>query len=231
VKPWKSEDPMQKFAILHTTPVTVQLLTALAEEMLPGWEILNYVDDSILPQLASNGGKLEDVIGRLVHSTVLAEAAGAAGVLSACSSVGECVSAMAKSVSIPVVRIDEAMAEAAVGRGPRIGVAATVATTLNPTTRLILAKAAAAGKEVVLEPVLVSEAYQMLAAGDVQGHDRVLTAALKGLAQSVDVVALAQASMMRVLPSLPLTMRSKFLSSPRSGMELLKSVLEGHYAK
>jgi hypothetical protein len=222
---------MGKFAIIHTTPVTVQLLTALAEDILPGWEILNYVDDSVLPQLASNGGKLEDVIGRLVQSAVLAEAAGAAGILSACSSVGECVSAMAKSVSIPVVRIDEVMAEEAVRRGPRIGVAATVATTLNPTTRLILAKAAAAGKDVVLEPVLVSEAYQMLAAGDAQGHDRVLTAALEGLAQSVDVVALAQASMMRVLSGLPPEMRTKFISSPRSGMERLKSVLEGQNGK
>jgi hypothetical protein len=231
VNTWKSEDTMGKFAIIHTTPVTVQLLTALAEDILPGWEILNYVDDSVLPQLASNGGKLEDVIGRLVQSAVLAEAAGAAGILSACSSVGECVSAMAKSVSIPVVRIDEAMAEESVRRGIRIGVAATVGTTLNPTTRLILAKAAAAGKEVELEPVLVSEAYQMLAAGDAQGHDRVLTAALEGLAQSVDVVALAQASMMRFLSGLPPEMRTKFISSPRSGMERLKSVLEGQNGK
>lgn len=218
---------MQKFAIIHTTPVTVKLLQVLAEEILPGWEVLDFVDETVLPQLASNGGKLEDVLERLVRCAVLAENAGAAGILNACSSVGEAVSTIAKSVSIPVVRIDEPMAEEAVRRGVRIGVAATVATTLNPTQRLIQEKADWAGKEVNLKPVLASAAYQMLISGDKEGHDRVLTAALDDLAQEVDVVVLAQASMVRVLSGLSESQRVKFLSSPRSGMEKLKSVLEG----
>jgi len=40
-------------------------------------------------------------------------------------------------VGIPVVRVDEPMAEKAVQTGTRIGVAATLATTLKPTTELI----------------------------------------------------------------------------------------------
>jgi Asp/Glu/hydantoin racemase len=218
---------MKKFAIIHTTPVTVKPLKDLADELLPGWEIIDYVDDSILPQLASNDGALAEVIDKLVGMARLAEKAGAMAILSACSSVGEAVSDMSQAVSIPVVRIDERMAEEAVQRGKRIGVAATVRTTLNPTKRLLLSKAASAGVEVDLVPILVSEAYQKLVSGDQAGHDQILAEALEGLAQRAEVVILAQASMMRVLPRLPEPLHSKFLSSPRSGMERLRIVLEG----
>ena len=218
---------MKKFAIIHTTPVTVGLLRDLAGELLPGWEVVDYVDDTILPKLASNGGVLEDVIEKLERFAGIAEESGAAGILNACSSVGEAVQRMAQVVSIPVVRIDEAMAEEAVRRGRRIGIAATVATTLNPTRRLIQAKAASLGVDVDLEPILISEAYQKLVAGDRDGHDRVLTTALEELVQRADSVVLAQASMIRVLPKLPEETRYKFLSSPRSGMLKLKKVLEG----
>ena len=36
-------------------------LRALAEELLPGCRVINFVDDSILPQLAENGGDVAAV--------------------------------------------------------------------------------------------------------------------------------------------------------------------------
>ena len=49
---------MGKLAIIHTTTATVEPLRALAEELLPGCRVINFVDDSILPQLAENGGEI-----------------------------------------------------------------------------------------------------------------------------------------------------------------------------
>ena len=52
----------------------------------------------------------------------------------------------------------------------------------------------------------------------------------KGLLRSgmyADVAVLAQASMARVLPSLPPEAREKFLTSPRSGMQQLARVYSG----
>ena len=132
---------MPKLAIIHTTPATVDPMKALAAEMLPGSELVNFVDDSILPQLGQNGGNLADVEERLVHYARFAEQVGAHVILEACSSVGEVVAKMQSAVSIPIVRIDEAMAERAVQRGKRLGVAATLPTTLQPTARLLQAKA------------------------------------------------------------------------------------------
>ncbi len=221
---------MTRLGIIHTTVATVEPMKALAAEILPECEVVNWVDDSILPQLARNGGELDAVEGRLVQYARLAAQVGVEAILEACSSVGECVSAMQREVPIPIVRIDEAMVEEAVQRVRTtgfacIGVVATLPTTLNPTTRLIFAKARELGKPVEVRPMLVKGAYARLMAGDTEGHDVLLVQSLAELASSAEVVVLAQASMARVVPQLPEADRGKFLTSPRLAMERVKAIL------
>ncbi|KKI90086.1 hypothetical protein WQ54_23535 [Bacillus sp. SA1-12] len=213
-------------AIIHTTHVTVEPLKDLAAKHLPAHRVINFVDDSILPQLGQNGGKLEEVQERLIQYTKNAEALGADIILNACSSVGEIVPLAREKVSIPVIRIDDAMAEEAIIRGKRIGVAATLATTLNPTIRLLKEKAEKFSTQVIFEPVLVEEAYQRLIKGDKAGHDDLLANMLSDLAYRSDLVVLAQASMARVLGKFPKQMQTKFLTSPELGMERVKQALE-----
>lgn len=232
---------MSKLAIIHTTPLTVAPLADLAAELLPGTTLVNFVDDSVLPQLAENGGRVQAVSPRLVQYSRFAEEVGADAVLSACSSVGEVVAEMRRAVRIPVVRIDEAMAEVAVRRGGRLGVAATLPTTLRPTLALLDAKARERGGEppteppstepLSTEPLCVDEAYRRLLAGDREGHDALLAEALEALAERVDTVVLAQASMARVLPKLPRALHDKFLTSPRLGMARVKGVLSAGRAR
>jgi Asp/Glu/hydantoin racemase len=217
----------KKLAIIHTTPVTVEPLKQLAAEKMPDAGVVNFVDDSILPQLAANGGDLGEVRERLFTYAKFAEQAGADVILNACSSVGELVAGMREQVKIPVVRIDEAMAERAVQLGTRIGVAATLKTTLNPTMNLLQAKAQEAGKAVELIPLLAEEAYKKLIAGDKEGHDETLAAALERLLAEADFVVLAQASMARVIGRLPEPMRERVLTSPELGMKRVREVLAG----
>jgi Asp/Glu/hydantoin racemase len=221
---------MPTLAIIHTTPATVEPLKSLAAEVIPDREIVNFVDDSILPQLARNGGDLADVADRLVHYARFAEQVGADAILEACSSVGEVVPRMAAAVTIPVVRIDEAMAEEAISRGASLGVAATLPTTLAPTLRLLQSKAAEAGKHVGIRTALAEDAYRKLMAGDRDGHDTALLATLLELARAVDVVVLAQASMARVSAKLPDDLQGKFLTSPRSSMARVKAALDSQGA-
>ena len=216
---------MPTLAIIHTTPATIDTLKALAAELLPGYDVVNIVDDSVLPQLIRNGGDVSEVQGRLVQYARNAAEVGADVILEACSSVGEVVAQMRAAVDVPVVRIDEAMAEEAVRRGTRIGVAATLPTTLNPTVRLLQAKSAEAGKRLDIQTALAESAYRKLMAGDRDGHDADLLEVLTALAEDVDVVVLAQASMARVLARMPEAQQRKFLSSPRLGMERVRDVV------
>jgi glutamate racemase len=169
------------------------------------------------------------VEGRWLGYARVAKEVGAQVILSACSSVGELVAKARQEISIPVVRIDEPMAERAVRLGSRIGVAATLATTLNPTLRLLREKASQAGVKAEFQPVLVEAAYQRLVDGDKKAHDEILSAALLDLSAASDLVVLAQASMERVLTRFPESEREKFLSSPRLGMERVKEVYQERY--
>ena len=217
----------KKLAIIHTTPVTVDSLKALVfEEIGADCEVINLLDDSILPELANNGGDVGAVESRWVTYAKIAESLGADCILGACSSVGELAKAAAREVGVPVLRIDEAMAEEAVRRGGRIGVAATLGTTLAPTTRLLEEKARETWADVTFHPMLASEAYKLLIAGDREGHDRVLGEALLELQSRCDVVVLAQASMARVVATLPEDVRGSFLSSPTLGVRRAKVLLE-----
>ncbi|MGC9468493.1 MAG: aspartate/glutamate racemase family protein [Anaerolineae bacterium] len=217
---------MTRLAIIHTTPATIDPLKALAQELMPGVDVINFVDDSILPQLAENGGDVSAVEERLVAYARFAEEVGADIILEACSSVGEVVDRMRAAVDIPVVRIDTAMAREAVRRGELIGVAATLSTTLRPTTRLIRETAELMGKDVEVQPLLVEGAFERLVEGDRDAHDRLVADALRSLARSTDIVVLAQASMAGVVSRLPAELQKRFLTSPRSGMELVRDISE-----
>ena len=141
--------------------------------------------------------------------------------------LGPCVDEAKASVKVPFIRVDEAMADEAVAKGRRIGVIATLFTTLKPTADLIVQRAAIAGKQVEMETVLCQGAFEALGAGKTDVHDRVVKENLKGLMERVDVVVLAQASMARVADQFsPAERKAPILSSPRLGVLRLRGVLE-----
>lgn len=216
----------KKLAIIHTTPVTIEPLKDLAVKIIGDCEIINLVDDSILPQLAQNGGDIQEIAERWESYAKIAEQQGADCILNACSSIGELVTYTQAKVSPPIVRIDDAMADFAIDMANTIGVAATLKTTLKPTLKLLTQKAEKKGKNVKFEPILVSSAYQKLLANDKEGHDLDLSVALRELAQKVDIVVLAQASMARVVSTFTTEEQRQFVTSPELGMEAVKRTLQ-----
>lgn len=216
----------QKIAIIHTTPVTVKSLGELVTKKIPNSEIINFVDDSILPQLGENKGDISLVRDRLVQYAIYAEQVGADIILNACSSVGEVVAKMRERVKIPIVRIDEAMAEKAIKNGNKIGVVATLSTTLTPTMNLLKSISEKLDKPVELQSLLAQEAYELLLAGDKEGHDRNLAESLVEIQEEVDLVVLAQASMASVVSTLNSEKQKYFLSSPELGVEKVRQTLE-----
>lgn len=206
-------------ALIHTTPVTVQSLKELALKELPGVRVVNILDDSLLADVMAAGGMTEAVEARMKAYVDQAVVAGAGAVMWCCSSVGEAVERIAASTPIPVLRIDEPMARVAATKGTRIGVIATVKTTLEPTANLIRRKAREAGREVEVEPVLVQGAFAALQAGNTEEHDHLVVAALTGLLDRSEVVVLAQASMARLLGALAEPPRIPVLTSPVLGIQ------------
>ena len=73
---------------------------------------------------------------------------------------------------------------------------------------------------------LVEGAFQILMGGDKDKHDQMVIDASRELAQSVDIIAFAQASMTRLAPTVEEVTGLQVLTSPRLAIEYTKSVLD-----
>src|SRR6185312_4124762 len=147
-------------------------------------------------------------------------------VLVTCSSIGPAVDASRPFVPVPVLRVDEPMADEAVRLGRRVGVLATLPTTIEPTAELVERRAIAAGEEVEVLARVADGAFDALSGGDRERHDTLVGDALRELAGEADVIVLAQATMARVADALPEgDLRVPVLSSPRLGVQRLAETL------
>ncbi len=220
---------MQKvLTVLHTGLTTVPVIGRLIKEILsPDIVVRNVFDDSLLIDTRKAGYMTEDVAKRIVSYVKLAESHGSDCVLFACSSVGPAADMAREEVKIPVLKIDEPMAEAAVTRGRRIAVVATVSTTLKPTCELIEKAAKEKGAQVEIKTFFSDKAFDVLSAGDVAEHNRLLIGDIEKAASEYDVVVLAQASMTNILPDLPEDVSRKVLTSPRLGVLRVAEVMKG----
>jgi len=204
--------------IVHTSFVSVTQLTELFAEFAPQAQVRHIVDDTLLPEVLANRGVTPRVRSRMCEYYRAAELAGAQLIFNQCSSVGEVADVAATLVSIPVVKVDTRMAEVACRTGPRIGVVATLDTTLGPTCRLIEATARRLGVKCELTRDLVDGAFQRLIDGDRPKHNRMVIDAIRNLSSRVDVVVCAQGSMMAIVPELG-PMPVPVLTSPRLGVQ------------
>lgn len=127
---------------------------------------------------------------------------------------------------VKVFRIDGPMAEKAVREGKKIGVIATLNTTLEPTVKLLEKKAAEAGVEVEIVNGLADGAFAAGQSGDKATHDRLIEEVAKQLADKVDVIVLAQGSMAAMEQKLVEMTGKIVLSSPLLGVLGVKEYLK-----
>jgi Asp/Glu/hydantoin racemase len=213
---------MKTLGLVHTSATLVPVFAQLCKERLPRVATFNIVDDSLVRAISARGSITPDIHRRVAGYLRSAELGGADHILVTCSSIGPAVDAAAHLVGVPVLRVDQPMADRAVQSGRRIGVIATLSTTLNPTTELVRRRAAAAGKQVEVVSRLCEGAFDALMGGDAAKHDASVLAALRELSTQVHVILLAQASMARVVDTLPAAeKRVPILASPPIAIEFL----------
>jgi Asp/Glu/hydantoin racemase len=212
--------------LVHTSATLVPVFAELCKAKLPQVETFNIVDDSLVRAIGARGSLTADIARRVAAYISSAEAGGADFVLVTCSSIGPAVEAAVPFAGVPVLRVDLPMADKAVQSGRRIGVIATLPTTLNPTVDLVRRRAAAAGKQIELTSRLCEGAFDALMSGDASKHDGLVAAALRELSMQVDVIVLAQASMGRVVATLTATEgRVPILASPPLAIDYLAPLL------
>ena len=213
-----------KVVLIHTSPVSLNDLKALFKEIVPEVEMVNIIDDSLLEEVKKNNGLTPDIISRMCAYVQVADSMHPDLIFNQCSSVGEAFDLARQQVSCKTLKIDEPMAEEAIRLGKKIGVVATVASTMAPSSNLVRRTALKAGKDVEVREYLVNGALDILMAGDVDKHNALLISAIRKAEAENDVVVLAQGSMTAILPLLKET-EKPVLTSPRLAVERVKKEL------
>ena len=185
-----------RIACLHTVESNVKVFEAAASS-LPGVSLSHVVRPDLLKRAEAEGG-LTDAI-RDEAAEVLRELAGGAdAVLLTCSTVGPAAERADLLAPVPVLRVDGALATAAVARATagkgRVDVLCAVQTTVEPTRALF--ERVADGTDVSIAMHIAPGAWEAFRAGDVAEYNRLVAEAADALfAKGAEVVAFAQASM------------------------------------
>ena len=208
-----------KVALVYTstTPELIELVEKEVGDVLPReTEVASYQDPSILAEVRDAGYVTAPPAARLVGMYMTAVSEGADAILNLCSSVGEVADAaqdIARYTGIPIVRVDE--------EGKRIGVMATLPTTLNPTKNTILRVAREMNRQVELVDALVDGGFGL----DQEQFKDLMSEYAGTIADKVDVILFAQGSMAYCEEYIHEKYGKVVLSSPRFGAAALKDAL------
>lgn len=216
---------MKKVAFIHTVHAVIPSMDKLFHAIIKDAEVFHLLDESILKQAIAQDGLTPDLYEKIAQLARMAEAGGADVILVTCSSVSPCVDVAQRRVRVPVLKIDEPMAEEASRSGGKIAVIATLKTTLNPTAKLIREQAVKYKRETRILPFLCGQAFKALLDGDVKTHDEQVCEKLLLADKEADVIVLAQASMANVIQRTNIKLTRKVLTSPESGIRNIQKYL------
>ncbi len=188
-----------KLCTLHTTDQFMEMMSDpftkpfLADH--PDITQMDIADSSLIKETQAAGGPTPSVKRRMLSYMLCAADAGADVILVTCTSVNSVTKTVRDMVPIPVISVEEPVAQLAVEKGKTIGILSSLATSAEPVKATILEKAREAGKEVDVRIQVADGAFEALTSGNRPLHDDKVREALAKLVREVDVVVFAQMSM------------------------------------
>ena len=185
---------MPRLSLLHTARSNIEIFETVRRRMrLDGVTLRHRVRADLLAAAEAPGAALAPVLQRAAGELDIL-AAGADAVLLTCSTLGPAAALARQTAGVPVLRVDQALADEAVREGGRVVVLCAAGTTIAPTRALFEHAALLTGAEI--EVRLVPGAWERFRAGDDAGYLALVAEAadLAGREGPVSV-ALAQASM------------------------------------
>jgi Asp/Glu/hydantoin racemase len=208
-----------------TTPELIELVEEEVKKQLgEDVELYSIQDPSILADTRDAGYVTTNAAARLITMYMQAAQEGCDAIINLCSSVGEVADSaqdVANYIGVPIVRVDEEMCRDAVRSGTRVGVMATLPTTLEPTKNTIKRMSRECGKHVELVDCLVEGAFGL----NQEEFKQRMADSAKQIADKVDVIVFAQGSMAYCEEYIENLFGVKVVSSPRFGAKELKKAL------
>jgi Asp/Glu/hydantoin racemase len=213
---------MVAVGLIHATPLAIPPVREAFARLWPEARLINLLDEGLLAVLEPDGSIGPRATDHMLRVVGLARDSGVGVIQLTCSAYSPLVPTLRQVAPVPVLAIDDVLVETAVERGRRIGLISTQAL----TAAALQAAAERAGRAIELEAVVFREAFEALGRGDGAEHDRLLGEKIRAYADR-DVIVLGQASMARVLPTLPAELAARTLTSPTLAVETARRALDG----
>jgi aspartate/glutamate racemase len=224
-----SQPTMEKtLGIIHATSLTIKAMQPFIEQYLQGISVMHLCDDTIQRDNIKAGvGVIPKVnyckFAQYAHNL---EEAGVDIILLACSTFNYAAELARPMINIPIMQIDRPMMENAVRDGKRVGMLATLSTTVPSSERLLRIVASENKKEVDITTVLRPEAFEAIQKGDAATHNAILLEEIDKLSGKVDSIVMAQLSMSALAPHLKDT-RVPVYNSGTTGFARVHQMLQG----
>lgn len=217
----------KKLGIIHAALITTRAVQKYIDEIIPEVEVVHWVDDTIQnTNFACEPGMVpKKNYAKFVQAALSQQEYGVDLILLACSTFNRAAEHARPMIDTPILQIDRPMMDLAVQDGNRIGLLATVPTTVPASERLLHLAAEEAGKTIDVKLRLCSEAFQVLKAGNPDKHNDILLDEIERLSSEVDAIVMAQVSMTALEPRLGHT-RVPVYNSGRTAFNKIRQILE-----
>jgi aspartate/glutamate racemase len=213
--------------IFHAALISSKAVQPFIDEIIPGVTVVHFVDDTVQnTNFQSQPGVIpKENFFRFASYAHNLELSGVDLILLACSTFNRAVEVARPMINTTMLQIDRPMMDLAVMQGKKIGLLATVPTTVPASERLLRLAASEAGKNIDVTTVLCTEAFEEIKKGNVDNHNALLLKEIDLLSRNVDVIVMAQVSMSALEPMLTNT-RVPVLNSGRTGFNKVREILE-----
>jgi aspartate/glutamate racemase len=212
-----------RVAVIHAVPGAIDPIGEAFAAVWPEARIDNLLEESLSTDLAEAGTENTAIQERIADLAAYVTKAGAEAILYSCSAFGTSIDRVKRSSSLPVLKPNEAMIDEALDLGPRIGVVATFAPTLESMRPEFKDQAHQRGIDLRLEEYFVPNAMDALNSGEAERHDALIAEAAATLG-GCDAIVLAQFTMARARPAVEAATTTSVLTSPDSAVARLKHI-------
>nr|WP_314072506.1 aspartate/glutamate racemase family protein [uncultured Roseococcus sp.] len=215
---------MPRIVLLHATPVAMQPIQTAFAERWPEAEIVNLLDDGLSIDRARESELTEAMIERFVAFGTYGYRMGADGILVTCSAFGPAIDRLIEALPIPVLKPNEAMFQAAIAQGGRVGMLATFGPSVGTMTEEFDDFVARSGRPASLNTVLVADAIDLLKGGDAESHNRLVTARAPELGDH-DAIMLAHFSTSRAAEAVRAVVGVPVLTAPHAAVDRMREMI------
>ena len=213
-----------RIVLLHGTPVAMEPIQQAFAARWPEAEIVDLLDASLSIDRAKDRELSPRMFERFMELGGYAHRIGANGILVTCSAFGPAIERMGRELPMPVLKPNDAMFQAALAKGTRIGMLATFAPSVLTMTNEFNAFVLAAGSQATLRTIVVDGAMDALRKGDAQTHNELVAARAPALADC-DAIMLAHFSTSRAFELTRRAVKAPLLTSPDSAVDRMRALV------